>query len=446
LEHVLGIDLGTSTSCVAVLTDDKPFVIPDKDGIKIQPSIVNFRPDGSILVGKEAKPYLIQDAENTIRSAKRLIGRKFFSAEVKKAKALMPYEILEGENHSVYVQIQGKDYTLQEISAMILKKMRSIAEEYFSETIKKAVITVPAYFNDNQRAATKDAGQIAGLDVLRIINEPTAAALAYGYGKDIRQRVVLYDLGGGTFDISILELGDEVFEFAKGGTIFLDEVGEMPAKTQAKLLRVLQSKKIMRVGSNRDFDIDVRVVAATNRKLEDLVSKGEFREDLYYRLNAATIIVPPLRERRDEIPYLAQVFIEQICNENGFAIKQISPDAMELLSRYHWPGNIRELKNTIERAVVISDGDTIYKESLTSKLISDSFDVVEPISQGANSVLSSAPTAVGDMKEVVAAYERDIILNALKRAEWNQTRAADYLKVPRRTLVSKIKKYGIRRT
>lgn len=212
MEKVLGIDLGTSTSCVAIHMDGKPFVIPDRDGVKIQPSIVNFRPDGRILVGKEAKPYVIQDAENTVVSAKRLIGRKFFSAEVKKAKALMPYEIVEGENQSVNIKIQDKQYSLQEISAMILKKMKSIAEEHFNEAIKKAVITVPAYFNDNQRAATKDAGKIAGLEVLRIINEPTAAALTYGYGKNFRQRVVVYDLGGGTFDISILELGDDVFE------------------------------------------------------------------------------------------------------------------------------------------------------------------------------------------------------------------------------------------
>jgi molecular chaperone DnaK len=212
VEKVLGIDLGTSTSCVCVVVDGKPVVIPDKDGVGIQPSIVNFRPDGRILVGKEAKPFLIQDAENTVSSAKRLIGRKFFSAEVKKARAVCPYQIIEGENQSVNVKIQEKLYTLQEISAMILKKMKSIAEEYFGETIRKAVVTVPAYFNDNQRAATKDAGKIAGLDVLRIINEPTAAALAFGYGRNIRQRVAVYDLGGGTFDVSILELGDDVFE------------------------------------------------------------------------------------------------------------------------------------------------------------------------------------------------------------------------------------------
>jgi molecular chaperone DnaK len=237
LERVLGIDLGTSTSCVSVVIDGTPVVIPDRDGIPIQPSVVNFRPDGKILVGKEAKSYVIQDAENTVTSIKRLIGRKFFSAEVKKARAICPYEIVEGENQSVQVRIQGKTFTLQEISAMILKKMKSIAEEHFGEPIRKAVVTVPAYFNDNQRAATKDAGKIAGLDVLRIINEPTAAALAYGYGKDLRQRVVVYDLGGGTFDVSILELGDDVFEVVStsgdtylGGDDFDDRIIDWAAE------------------------------------------------------------------------------------------------------------------------------------------------------------------------------------------------------------------------
>ncbi len=236
-----------------------------------------------------------------------------------------------------------------------------------------------------------------------------------------------------------------LFESAKGGTIFLDEIGEMPQKTQAKLLRVLQSKKIMRVGSNREIDTDVRIVAATNRKLEDLVAKGSFREDLYYRLNAATIIMPPLRERRDEIPHLVQAFIAECCNENGFPPKNIQPDAMDLLVRYHWPGNIRELKNTIERAVVISEGDTIYKEALTSKLSSDSFEYVEPVPTGVSTIAAS-PTAVGDIKDIVSAYERDIIINALRRVNWNQTKASELLNLPRRTLVSKIKKYGITRS
>jgi two-component system response regulator AtoC len=236
-----------------------------------------------------------------------------------------------------------------------------------------------------------------------------------------------------------------LFESAIGGTVFLDEIGEMPQKTQAKLLRVLQAKTIMRVGSNKEIPTDVRIVAATNKKLEELVAKGIFREDLFYRLNAATIVVPPLRERRDEIPYMVESFTQQFCRENRIPARKIAPDAMDLLVRYNWPGNIRELKNTIERAVVITDGDTITKDSLTSKLTTES-EISEAFSSAPSGTVASAATTVGDIKEVVAAYERDIILGALKRAEWNQTKAADFLKLPRRTLVSKIKKYGIKRS
>lgn len=211
-KKVLGIDLGTSTCCVSIVRNGKPEVLLDNEGGNIQFSVVYFRDDGKIIVGTEAKPYIIKDPPNAVYSAKRLIGRKYYSSEVKRAQAICPYQIVEGPNHSVNLIIQDKKYTLQEISAFLLKKMRNIAEERLGEKISDAVITVPAYFNDNQRAATKDAGKIAGLNVLRIINEPTAAAIAYGYGKDIKQRVAVYDLGGGTFDISILELGEGVYE------------------------------------------------------------------------------------------------------------------------------------------------------------------------------------------------------------------------------------------
>lgn len=212
VEKVLGIDLGTSNSCVAVIHEGQPFVVPDAQGNKIQPSIVHFGEDGRIVVGHDAKSKLSSEPASTIFAAKRLIGRKYFSPEVKKATHLMPYEIIEGPNNSVLLSIRGQKFTLQEISAAILKKMKSIAETYFQTTFEKAVVTVPAYFNDNQRAATIDAGKIAGLDVIRIVNEPTSAALAYGYGKGEQQTVAVYDLGGGTFDISLLSLGDGVFE------------------------------------------------------------------------------------------------------------------------------------------------------------------------------------------------------------------------------------------
>lgn len=237
-----------------------------------------------------------------------------------------------------------------------------------------------------------------------------------------------------------------LFETANGGTIFLDEIGEMPLKTQAKLLRVLQAKKIMRVGSNKELDTDVRVVAATNRKLEEQVEKKLFREDLFYRLNAATITIPPLRERKEEIPYLSQTFVKQCCDENGLPSKELSPEALDVLMKYNWPGNIRELRNTIERSVVISEGETIFKEALTSRLTSE---YPSDHSKHSSSIDEMGDpgdeTVVGDMKEIVSGYEKDLIVNALKKTQWNQTKASELLNVPRRTLVSKIKKYKIKR-
>jgi molecular chaperone DnaK len=208
----VGIDLGTSYSCVSVVVDGQPVVIPNEWGEQTHASVVSFLEDGSVLVGNAAKKNIITNADNTVSSAKRLIGRFFFSDEVKKAQAVMPYKIVEGQNNSVRIQVRNKTYSLPEISALVLKEMKAIAESYLGQPVKKAVVTVPAYFNDNQRQATKDAGRIAGLDVLRILNEPTAAALSYGFGRDVNQRVVVYDLGGGTFDVSILEIGKDVFE------------------------------------------------------------------------------------------------------------------------------------------------------------------------------------------------------------------------------------------
>jgi molecular chaperone DnaK len=211
-EIAIGIDLGTSYSCVAVVQDGQPLVIPNEWGESTHASCVSFLEDGSVLVGNAAKKNIITAPEATVYSAKRLIGRYYFSDEVKKAQAVMPYNIVEGENNSVRIEARGQSYSLPEISALVLKEMKAVAETYLGRPVTKAVVTVPAYFNDNQRQATKDAGRIAGLEVLRILNEPTAAALAYGFGRDVSQRVVVYDLGGGTFDVSILEIGKDVFE------------------------------------------------------------------------------------------------------------------------------------------------------------------------------------------------------------------------------------------
>ena len=208
----IGIDLGTSNSCVAVARNGSVEVIANSYGESTTASVVAFAKDRSISVGNSAKANIIHDPLNTVYSAKRLIGRYYFSEEVKKAQALCAFEILEGPSHGVRIKVHDEVFSPPEISAMVLREMKQIAEAKLGEEVTKAVITVPAYFNDNQRQATKDAGKIAGLEVLRILNEPTAAALAYGFGRDLNQRVAVYDLGGGTFDISILEIGKDIFE------------------------------------------------------------------------------------------------------------------------------------------------------------------------------------------------------------------------------------------
>jgi molecular chaperone DnaK len=209
---VIGIDLGTTNSCVSIMSGGEPVVIANAEGARTTPSVVAITEKGERLVGQIAKRQAITNPENTIFSVKRLMGRKFRSQQVQDAAKRLPYKVTEGDNGDAYVELRGKRYSPPEISAMILQKMRQTAEDYLGEKVTEAVITVPAYFDDSQRQATKDAGQIAGLTVLRIINEPTAASLAYGLDKKKDERIVVYDLGGGTFDVSVLEIGDGVFE------------------------------------------------------------------------------------------------------------------------------------------------------------------------------------------------------------------------------------------
>ena len=218
----LGIDLGTSNSCVAIIQDGEAIVVHNEWGEPTQASCVSFLDDGSVIVGNSAKSRIVTDSQHTVYSAKRLIGRFYFSEEVKKAQQLASYPIVEGPNNSSRIAIRDKLFTVPEISALVLKEMRAIVEAHVGYPVTKAVITVPAFFNDNQRQDTKNAGRIAGLEVLRILNEPTAAALAYGFGHDIDQRVVIYDLGGGTFDVSILQIGQDIFEvLATAGDTYL---------------------------------------------------------------------------------------------------------------------------------------------------------------------------------------------------------------------------------
>jgi molecular chaperone DnaK len=238
MAKVIGIDLGTTNSCVAVMEGGKPKVIENAEGARTTPSVVAFTKDGERLIGQPAKRQAVTNGDNTIFAVKRLIGRRFDDPVTKKDTELVPYQIVKGKNGDAWVKAGGEHYSPSQISAFTLQKMKETAEAYLGETVTQAVITVPAYFNDAQRQATKDAGQIAGLEVLRIINEPTAAALAYGLEKQDGKTIAVYDLGGGTFDVSILEIGDGVFEVkSTNGDTFLG--GE---DFDAKLVEYLADK------------------------------------------------------------------------------------------------------------------------------------------------------------------------------------------------------------
>ena len=219
---VIGIDLGTTNSCVSIMEGGTAQIIPNKEGGRTTPSIVGFQESGERLVGQIAKRQAATNAANTIYAVKRLIGRKLNSPEVRRMQDNAPYTITDSPNGDARIRLFGRDYSPSEISSIILQRLRQSAEDYLGESVEDAIITVPAYFDDAQRQATKDAGKIAGLNVLRILNEPTAAALAYGLGREVSEKIVVYDLGGGTFDISILEMRDGVFEvLSTSGDTFL---------------------------------------------------------------------------------------------------------------------------------------------------------------------------------------------------------------------------------
>jgi molecular chaperone DnaK len=266
MEKVIGIDLGTTNSCVAIVENGVPTVIPNRGGYKTTPSMVAVTEAGKRLVGHIAKRQAITNAENTVYAAKRLIGRKWNSPQVKNAVATSSYRIVQGPHTDVRIVLREKEYSVPEISAMVLQEMKLIAEDYLGETVTKAVITVPAYFNDNQRQATKDAGEIAGLDVIRIINEPTAAALSYGYGKNAEKTIAVYDFGGGTFDISILEIGSSgVFKvIATAGDTFLG--GE---DVDARIIDWLVQ------GFKDEHQIDLRQDRMALQRLKDAAEKAK---------------------------------------------------------------------------------------------------------------------------------------------------------------------------
>jgi molecular chaperone DnaK len=262
---VIGIDLGTTNSCVAVMEGSKPKVIENAEGARTTPSMVAFTKDGERLVGQPAKRQAVTNPDNTVFAVKRLIGRRFDDPVTKKDMALVPYHIVKGGNGDAWVKAGGEDYSPSQVSAFILQKMKETAESYLGETVTQAVITVPAYFNDAQRQATKDAGKIAGLEVLRIINEPTAAALAYGLEKNDGKTIAVYDLGGGTFDVSILEIGDGVFEVkSTNGDTFLG--GE---DFDAKIVDSLAD------GFKKDEGIDLRSDRLALQRLKEAAEKAK---------------------------------------------------------------------------------------------------------------------------------------------------------------------------
>jgi molecular chaperone DnaK len=266
VEKVIGIDLGTTNSCVAIVEGGTPTVIPNRGGYKTTPSMVAVTEAGKRLVGHIAKRQAITNAEYTVSAAKRLIGRKWTSPQVKNAVSTSSYKIVEGPHADVRIALRDKEYSVPEIGAMVLQEMKVIAEDYLGEPVTKAVVTVPAYFNDNQRQATKDAGEIAGLDVIRIINEPTAAALSYGFGRNLEQVVAVYDFGGGTFDISVLEIGAHgVFKvIATAGDTFLG--GE---DVDARIIDWLVQ------GFKAEHSIDLRQDRMALQRLKDAAEKAK---------------------------------------------------------------------------------------------------------------------------------------------------------------------------
>src|SRR3954454_11565340 len=222
MSKILGIDLGTTNSCAAIVEATVPVVLANREGSRTTASIVAFSEEGDRLVGQIAKRQAITNPQNTVFAVKRLIGRKFRDPQIDRARSILPYTLVEAVNGDLKIEIRDRQYSPEEISALVLREVKEFVEEQLQEEVREAVIPAPAYFNDSQRQATKDAGKIAGLDVLRIINEPTAAALAYGMDKKGSGTIAVYDLGGGTFDVSILEIGDGVFEVkSTNGDTFL---------------------------------------------------------------------------------------------------------------------------------------------------------------------------------------------------------------------------------
>jgi len=322
MEKVIGIDLGTTNSCVAILESGAPVVIPNRGGYKTTPSMVAITEGGKRLVGHIAKRQAVTNAENTVYAAKRVIGRKWATPQVKHSAASCPYRVVEGPHGDARIQLRDKVYSVPEVSAMILQEMKMIAEDYLGHEAHKAVITVPAYFNDAQRQATKDAGAIAGLDVIRIINEPTAAALAYGFGKNIDRTVAVYDLGGGTFDISILEISSSgVFKVVStAGDTFLG--GE---DFDTRIIDVLVQ------GFKDEHGIDLRQDRMALQRLKDAAEKAkcELSSVVETEVNLPFIISSARNEALHLQRVLTRKQLDEMCKDLVARTVQICESTLE---------------------------------------------------------------------------------------------------------------------
>jgi len=323
---MIGIDLGTTNSCVAVMEGDQPKVIENAEGARTTPSIIAYQDDGEILVGAPAKRQAVTNSQNTMYAVKRLIGRKFDEAEVQKDIKLMPYKIIKADNSDAWIEVRGNKLAPQQISAEVLRKMKKTAEDYLGEEVTEAVITVPAYFNDAQRQATKDAGRIAGLEVKRIINEPTAAALAFGLDKELTgdHKIAVYDLGGGTFDISIIEIadvsGEKQFEvLSTNGNTFLG--GE---DFDQRLINHIidEFKKINGIDLGKDPIALQRIKSAAERAKIELSStqQTELNEPYIAMANGAPVHMT-MKITRAKLESLVEDLIEQTIEPCRIAIK-----------------------------------------------------------------------------------------------------------------------------
>ena len=328
MPKVIGIDLGTTTSCVAVIEGGVPVIIPNSEGWRTTPSIVAFDKNGQFLVGEAAKRQAILNSKNTLFSIKRLIGRKYDDPEIDRDCRLLPYKVVRASNGDAWIEVWGRPYCPQEISALILQKLKTDAEAYLGELVKQAVITVPAYFDNAQRQATRDAGQIAGFEVLRIINEPTAASLAYGLDGKKDRTVLVYDLGGGSFDVSVLQLGDGVFEVksTSGNTHLGGDQTRMPA-VRGYVRRLLEREPGLTMNPDEAVAIGAAIQAGVlTGDLKDVLLLDVVPLSLGIEVKGTSFT--PLIQRNTTIPTQStQVFSTSQDNQSAIDIKVLQGES-----------------------------------------------------------------------------------------------------------------------